>query len=429
MQSTVFLALIACTITTGCATTTGTETTEQTRPNYGDGERTILRVAMFPYLPGLGSDGELAKLIEERFEDQHPDIDLELSLDPGLDFYDPFVVAGWLRSEHSDGSEKEPYDLVEIDTVLLGTLVDMEAVAEWPHGDEDLIQIGYEASIINGRQYGVPHWLCGHFIVTAEKSVAAADTVSELALALEALDTPRPNMVGNLLGSWHTAALYIDAWADARNEPDPFDALRLPLDTDLLKSLSVFAELGQDGASNPCIDGTFDDWQKPGLDGTRFGEGKADALFGYSERVYYAQAAGADPSKLFVSSAAIGEGSDPLWFVDIWVRPVYDEDVTPLPVQAAKREAAERFVAYINAPDTFEWMHLNAEAIGGQAVPRYLIPATVSAFQETAVGRDPIMSQIWSLVDQGTFFPQHRLPGIRRQMGAAIEAAWGSGSE
>lgn len=123
--------------------------------------RTTLRVAMFPVLAGAWGQREFAKRIEQEFEGLHPDVDLELLVDPSIDYYDPFVVAGWLRSKSSDG-KKSCLSLWQIDTVLLGTLVDMEAIAEWPHGDTDLVRAGYEASRLDGRQYGVPHWLCGH---------------------------------------------------------------------------------------------------------------------------------------------------------------------------------------------------------------------------------------------------------------------------
>lgn len=113
-----------------------------------------------------------------------------------------------------------------------------------------------------------------------------------------------------------------------------------------------------------------------------------------------------------------------MWFADIWVTPIYDDEVVPEVAQSERRDAARRFVAYINAPSTFEWIHLNKDAEEGKSVPRYLIPATVSAFQETAIGRDPVMSQIWPLLGEGTFFPQRRLPGLRRAMGAAVEAEW-----
>lgn len=401
----------------------------QTNPPPEKSKRTILRVAMFPYLPALGAKGELSKRIEKEFEKRHPDVDLKLTLDPWLDYYDPYVVAGWLRSEHSDGKKKDPFDLVEIDAVLLGTLVDMEAVSEWPYGATDLIKTGYEAACLDGRQYGVPHWLCGHFIITEDQTVAKSKSIGELIAALEAANTPRPNLVGNLLGSWNTAALYIDAWVDSRSNPDPLDAIRIPLDVDIIKDLTAFAAQGVDGKSNPCIDGTFDNWKKPNLAATRFGKGKADALFGYSERTHYAQIAGVDPKNLFVRSAPLGRGSDPVWFVDIWVTPNYDKKSVPKPVQKSRKDAARRFVEYINSPATFEWIHFNKDAAPGKAAPRYLIPATISAFKSTPIGRDPIMSQIWQVLDEGTFFPQRKLPGLRRSMGAQIEGAWNQKSK
>lgn len=189
-------------------------------------------------------------------------------------------------------------------------------------------------------------------IITEDEAIARADTIDKLVVALEALvESPRPNLVGNLLGSWNTAALYIDAWADSRSNPDPLEAIRLPLDADVVACLVTFASQGMDAGANPCIDGTFNNWEDPDLAPTRFGKGKADALFWYSERVYHAQLAGADPSKLFVRSAPLGRGSDPVWFADIWVAPIYDDEAVPALAQKARHDAARRFVVYINTPD------------------------------------------------------------------------------
>lgn len=394
------------------------------REDSAKNSRTTLRVAMFPYLPSLGKQGELARRIEQDFETLHPDVDLELQLDPGLNYYDPFLVAGWLKSRTSDGRPKQPFDLVEIDTVLLGTLVDMEAVSEWPNEPANLIRTAYEAACLDGRQYGVPHWMCGHFIVTKDPVIAGATSISELTAAMKRANTPHPNLVGNLAGSWNTAAIYLDAWVDSGAGTSPSSALRLPLDSTVVNELVSFASQGMNAGANPCIDGTFDDDAQPELAAKRFGAGNADALFGYSERLHVAQRYGLDPSSVFVRSAPLGRSAYPLWFVDAWVAPVYDDEIVPTSSQLQRRDAARKFVAYMNAPSTFEWIHLHADATCVPPVPRYLIPATISAYEGTALARDPVMKQIRPLLDTGTFFPQYRLPGLRRALSSEVRSAW-----
>ncbi len=62
--------------------------------------------------------------------------------------------------------------------------------------------------------YGVPHWLCNHFIMSRSESVRQARTTTALVQALSDLGTPEPNTAGDMLGSWNLPSLYLDGWAD-----------------------------------------------------------------------------------------------------------------------------------------------------------------------------------------------------------------------
>jgi len=382
------------------------------------GAPTKLRVALFPYLPSGDdvSNEALRARLEREFETANPDIDVEIrKFDPvNDDFYDPLWLAGLLRA--GDG-----VDLLEIDTVLLGSLLDLEAIAPW---DADLVKsdwqpIAAEACRIRGQIFGVPHWMCGHFIMTPYEAVAKAETADELVQNLERAKEGTRNLAGNLLGSWNTAALYIDSWADSRSDADLSAALTVPLDPNVLRQFVRVAQQGAFNGTNPCIDKTYDD--NPNLAAEEFGRGEADALLGWSERLHYAVRAGADSKKLFVSSACLGDGNDPLWFVDAIV--LRNDGGDEQPVRDARRRAAKKFVTYLNAPSTFEWIH-SAEDLGNERAPRYLIPATKSAYRTGQIGQDPVMMQIQPLLGRGTFFPRHQLPGARRAIGADVKAAW-----
>lgn len=374
-----------------------------------------LRVALFPYLPGADAKNEaLRARLEREFEALHKDVDLDLRpFDPNEDFYDPLFVGKLLRGA-------DAYDIVEIDTVLLGALLDMEAIAAWSESipSHDWNPIAAEAGRIDGQVYGVPHWMCGHFIMTQSQAVVRARNLGELIQELEKVNPRSRNLAGDLLGSWNTAALYLDAWADTRAEATQL-AVGMPLDTRVLAGLVELAKQGAFQGKNPCIDKTYKN--APTLAAQEFGSGQADALLGYSERLHYATAK-LDPAKIFIASAPLGAGSDPLWFVDSLVYR-NDQDDEDQQMRAAKRSAAERFVDYLTTPSTFAWIH-TSEDIGPGATRRYLIPGTNSSMVAKGIGDDPVMQQIRPMLMQGTSFPQFRLPGARRGMSAQVQAAW-----
>jgi thiamine pyridinylase len=379
-------------------------------------EKVTVRAALFPYLPPDRHNEALHQRITSEFHKANPDLKLELRrFDSWENFYDPHFLTKLLR-----GADR--YDIIEVDTVLLGTLLDLELVAPWPAPLTDAQPIARDAARVDGITYGMPHWLCGHFVMSTHQKVAAAENASQLVAALEAAAPGTRNLAANLRGSWNGPALYLDAWADSRSSNDLLGAIRLPLDTDVAGLLAQVAAQGAFQGVNPCINGDYKDNDQAAID---FGTGKADALLGYSERMHHAVAAGIDPTKVFVGSAPLGAGSDPIWFVDMFVLPGdYPDGVTPEEIKA-RREAARRFGEFMNRADVFAWIHQSAD-LGAKAAPRYLLPATRSAYEHPALARDPIIGQVRPLVGRGTFFPRFRLPGARKQMEAAVNRAIGA---
>jgi thiamine pyridinylase len=385
-----------------------------------------LRVALFPYLPGKNLQA-LAQRIEREFEALNQGIDLELRpFSAKDDFYDPLFLASLLKGDH-------PYDVVETDGVLLGTLMDLEAIAAWNDGPDgpstkDLSPMALAECTSFGRLYGVPHWMCGYFIMTRNESVARARTLDEFTRSLEQADGARVNLVGDLLGSWDTAAIYLDAWAD-KHSADPQAALSGVLEPDVLQAVARLARHGalmghDDGRvilakENPCTNKTLDDNSRAP---EQFGKGEADALFGYSERLHYAVDNGLSPKDAFINCAPLGASSAPQWFVDalVYRNDRKDEDAQ---AKAAKRSAATKFANYLNSTTTFGWIHAG-EDLGAGASPRYLIPACLGAFRDKRLADDPIMKQIERLLLRGTCFPKARVPGVRRTITAEVEKAW-----
>lgn len=375
----------------------------QTATPFG---RTAFRVALFPYIPDAAGDSyaKLLSRIEKEFEAENPSVDLVLKPMTDDGFYEAEKLTEWLSKDPSDGG----YHLVEVDTLLLGDLVNSNLVAEWktPPGRSDWHPAGAEGVNAGGKVYGVPHWLCGHFVFTRDKKIAKAKTVSALLDALDSADPAITNITGVLTGSWNMPALYLDAWADTYGPKNVGSAVSTNLDATVMNSFKLFSRQCETEGKNPCLDGTFDD--NPDQSAKEFAAGRADAFFGYSERLNLILRQGAGGAPVRVSSAPLGEGKRPLLFVDAFVMRNRDCD-------AGCQEAAAKFAAYMNRPQTHEWILVSDDA-GAGAVPRYLLPATHSAYKAPRVRRERYFKTLRKEIKDGAAYPVSGIPEMRKKM-------------
>ena len=161
-----------------CASSTLQQTQDASR---SASEKFKLKVSLYPYIP---QQQEFADWIEEEFEHQHPDIDLVVRAMDAADLaYDHELAGAALKDEtHPDHQH-----LLEIDTVILGELIEDEALLPFAVESVEFYPFAANAVTISGDVYGVPHWTCGNFLITPQNSVSAAQNASELLDSLEAL--------------------------------------------------------------------------------------------------------------------------------------------------------------------------------------------------------------------------------------------------
>lgn len=354
------------------------------RPDTG--RRTILHVALYPYIPDAGSDGYRGLLtrIEAEFEAQRPDVDLRLaSLNPNSGaFYDFDSLRTMLTAEPGAGG----FHLVEVDAALLGELVDSQLVRPWsmrPAG-LDWHPAATRAVSMHGRTYGIPHWLCSYFVFSREPAIVEAPTAERLVAALHKATPTTPGLAAKFAGDWDLTALYLDAWVDTYGAGS-MDAALPPADPSVIQSLRAVARECRAAGSNPCLQG--------GLYGGSaeaaarvFADGRVDAFLGFSEHLHgMLRHAGRDRT-IKLSLAPLGTGKRPLVFVDALVM--------RRGCDARCETAATAFAAYLNRPETQEWIVM-AEDAGADAVPRYLMPATLSAYERPLLKKDPYYPEIF----------------------------------
>jgi len=393
-------------------------------PPPSTGAKIPLRVPMYPYIPDAAGDGfkALAARIEADFELSHPNIDLEIN-PPCFqdDFYEP---AGIARSLNGEGDCA--YDVIETDTSILGELVASGSVRPWPRLPDG---ISFHPSGVTASQqtdpavvYGVPHWLCNHFIMSRSESVRQAQTASALVQALVGLGTAEPDMAGDMLGSWNLPSLYVDAWADRHGGESLSTAVTTSsYDSAVLESLRAVVRTCAADGKNPCIDGTYNDFENFDLPAQLFAQGKVDTMLGYSERLHTiikSLPAGASASALQISSAPLGEGNTPILFTDSYF--------LSASCTGDCEKAALEFTAYMSQPSTFEWILMSEDAPEAGRVPRYLLPATLDAYEAPKVRADPFYPVLATLTRNGVPFPNGGLLTIRKQMEADLKAVLSS---
>lgn len=357
-----------------------------------------LRAVVYPYIPNGPDDAEarLATRLEADFEDEHPDIDVDLHLSWEADPYDHDSLEQWLTS--TDPSEA--MHVVEIDALILGDLVDRGLVAEWPAlpGAGDWDTAARDAVTLDGKVYGVPHWLCGHLVISRDPEIARAGTASALLDALAAAGPDVAGVSGTYLGSWNAVSLYTDAWADDHGADELAASYAGPLEADIVANMRAIAQTCTSNGANPCLGAEFEeDFDAPAR---AFVEGEYQATFGYSERLHYIVNAGVAKDELHLGSISFGAGSAPVLFTDAFV---VRKDCT-----GECWVAAQAFIEHATAVDTFRWMLMSEDSPGD--APRYLIPARASVLQDQAIAADPLYRQIQDAIEGGAAFPSRGFP-------------------
>lgn len=372
------------------------------RGDADDGPQEVLKVALYPWIPDAADDGfeSLRARLEAEFESRHPGVDLRLRLDEIDDgFYDVPKLAAWLAAG--------TYDLVEIDTVLLGDLVETGVLEPWEERDPArFFPAAVQASTLAGPAdepvwWGVPHYLCGFFIVSRAPAIDAATSIDELMLAVGRSGKP---VLGNFDSSWDLPSLYLDARVDNGLDPAGIaDGVDPPLDAASVAALERFAGLCEVNGRNPCLDGAFRD--DPAAPVDAFVRGEATAFWGFSERLHLAvrglRREGRTTDDLLVNTIPLGNRAISLLFTDAFVkRAGCSRDLSC----AASTDA---FVEFINDEWALEELFLSgdADAAGVDSAPRYLLPAARAAYELPGFESDRLYRELRPFVENGSALP------------------------
>lgn len=377
------------------------------------GER-VFKAVLFPYIPdSVGDDfAGLKSKLEAWFEAANPEIDLKIVIDSDMNLYDLSsngTVATLL------GTGPGAANVVELDTILLGDLVDMGWVQPLPFSISglDLYPASVSSATVGSTVYGVPTYLCGNYIYSWEEGIRQVSTGKGLISFLENLDPSVTPLVGNFKGSWTLPSLYVDAWADTfTNDPSQVAAsYELPLDQTTMSVFQGVVNLCGDKGGK-CLDGTFKDNTAAE---TLFAQNKANGFVGYSERLFYIlKARDGNLALPYVISAPLGVGSNPVMFVDaLMMNPACTGQC------AADAEAFSKFMSSLKVRNLIAFSQDGTDL----TLPRYLLQALRTFYTTPPGSENLIYQQIRPILDGDRQYPNRGFPKARLKLNLALTKA------
>jgi len=319
---------------------------------------TILRVALYPYVPNRH---EVFYQLEATFEQEHPGVNLELVESSDL-----------VDNYYSGGLEKVDADVYEIDTILLSDMIELNKITSLKVPTSDFTPEALEAVEREGKTYGVPHWLCGNFLFykQGDTEVEKAVTWPELNDVFSKSGTPLfVDFKGSsTLGEWYLTLLA---------EQDGLETAQNQIMTSSSLDNSVVSQLSSILMNCPagfCRSSKLHD--NTGYYARAFISGKARAYIGYSESLFYGLKQGLDnclPTSGCVSANQVAVRRLPTLNQDLnpkglgWV----DALAIAPKLSEQKKKLAEEFINFTISERAYKKI---LEPSYGQAPP-YLIPA------------------------------------------------------
>jgi thiamine pyridinylase len=341
----------------------GSDAMQQANPA---GVRT-LTVVLYPFVPNFGA---FRDEVTKRFHATHPDIRLAV-VDLTDNYYGTFTPAyvGCVKA-----------DVYEVDSVFLHDFAINKKIQPLPEAaklpSDGFLKNAMAGSIVDGVQFGSPHWVCGNFLffASADKKMDGLGTITRLMAAVG----PHPGAGGglsvDLMGKSTLGEFYLNAAVDHFKDWNEVAAHAGAFDKTLEKDLVSIRDLCE---QKTCRD---EDKHQTSFFAQQFGGKHARALIGYSESLNGALELAADRSKCLTAGSCLNDA---------------DIDVEELPLDSHASKAmswvdsfvidkkceqqcltdATEFIRFMNDDDVYMSILLPQDG-----VPAYLLPAKASLY-------------------------------------------------
>jgi len=287
-----------------------------------------LKIIAYPYIPDLAGDGlvGLADFLQDRFySDTGRRVQILFDFTYATDTYTPSLVVGAL----STGG----YDMQEIDSIILGYLIQHNAIQRIPDG---VSYDGYPANVLkmtgdaNGVQWGHPSYTCTNIYFSYNRKLRGNDDGhSFLEFVHDNVASNQLGWTGDLSSEPDLRLEYLDGWRDSHPNvnsqpwyPAGYSPLLSQIDQGVISNILALRDYCDLNHNNDCTDGGY--YNNPDEWFTEFANGGSLVLQGFpeytSEILKRANTDPNNPTKLhYASTAWVGNGDKPFLFTDSWV--------------------------------------------------------------------------------------------------------------
>jgi len=353
-----------------------------------------LSVLLYPYLPTTPEANfqPMVQRIVNEFQHKNPQILLNAVITPDLE-YDTYTYNNLPNLLGKNG-----FDLVELDTLMLGYAVDRNLIlpASQSISTSKFLQVGLEASTYNNQLYGFPTWLCSYFLFGRDLDIWQVKSVPGLLNYLSQKPPVKPRLIANFNSDWNAIGFYLDGYTDLFGFEQVTEALEKPIDPQVMNNLvEMSAECVVNG-TNGCVNDYYN--QDPNAGYQDFLAG-ASSFIGFSENSFYIRLSDTQNLPLFATPAPYGQQLEPLVFADTLA-------VNSSTCQNPDCQAnAVKFIDYMSSVDTKLWIAFSEDLDRGTP-PRRSLPAIKAFYDQPRVQQDELYPQFAPVVkNQNANFP------------------------
>ncbi len=347
--------------------------------------RRTLSVVLYPFIP---AKADFFLQVKQDFEAKYPDIALNI-----IDLSDNYYSS---TSDHYIGTTVA--DVYELDSVFLTDFVTTGRIQELP---KDLqlppslyLDNAVRGAQIEGKWYGIPHWVCGDFLFFRkdDSALQSVKTLADLEKAIGTTHVPNQGLYIDLKGKSTLGELYLkaafDRYGDWQNVYPHIQAFDSNLQADLTRTRAL-CDIGL------CRQQSYHD--ATGFYGHLFAKRRARALVGYSELLY---------DVLLESSMSCSADEKCVTDADIDVAPLPLDDQGAKPMSwvdsltinskcdAQCRQDAAKFIAFYTSDEMYNKALMSTPA-------RYLLPARADLYNNPAlIQHAPLYQKLKPIIEK-----------------------------
>lgn len=370
--------------------------------------RRKLRVVLYPIIPAFT---DYMFQIKTGFENSSEGKDVQ------IEFED--LTSGYYDPTKKTFVESAQADVYEIDSVFLSDFVSTAKIQEVPGQlrpkPEDYLANAEHAAQLDGKFYGVPHWVCGNllFFQKDDAQLASVRTLNDLKKTIGTTRKPESGLFIDLKGKSTLGEFYLMSLFDRYQSASQVQSHLMPYDANVEKRLEEVGTLCDVGF---CRSQNYH--EAVGFYESQFARRHARAMVGYSEALYYvlweAENACAEKEKCYsdgdlnVSELPLDDhGSTQMSWVDLLTID------TGCKAQCLTDAAA--FVKYITSDAT------QLQALTGYP-PRYLLPASATLYANPLLQKAaPLYNQIRPIIEKAETPTAPKLEQTLRTYGETLD--------